>query len=226
MVQSPVLLLQIRLFFFAIAETATIAEEENTRLLRLELNVGLEKGNDVEKGLLHPEAMKLFVMDLPLDWLGVFAFAQVGKSGGEIHGGAIFRPTSLFDDHPSLHLDVGFGAGLGAGGVPILGGFFRAEGDGFLFSTICHYHHITGGDVETLFRFRAFPSEQWFVEWWLGAFSHMAGKEKIFETFEGGPLSGIVVRWPFHAVIWLGWPFRRFEERLEPRFRLGVELEF
>lgn len=206
--------------------TSTSAEEDSDLLLRLEFEVGLEKGNGVEKGFFHPEATKLFVMDLPLDWLGVFAYAQVGKSRGELYGGAVFRPLSLFLDHPLVHLDLGLGIGMGAGGVPILGAMVRVEEESILFALSGYYHYINGVDLESVFRFRAFPRNHWFVEWWWGAFGHVTGKGHFYDTLEAGPMTALRVRSLFHGLIWLGWPFRRFEKRYDPKFLLGVEVEF
>lgn len=212
--------------FSFIVETATIAHEDDDLLLKIEFEVGLEKGNEVERGFIHPEDWRMFVTDFPISWLGAYAFAEVGKSGGHGHAGFALRPLAIFDvEDPTV--DIGIGGGLGAGGVPIVGWLLRVEADvGIQFFAIGHYHIITGLDQSALFRARAYPMKPWFVEAWWGVSTHVAGKEQLYDTLEGEPFLGVQFRWPIHVFLKLGWPFLLFDKRYDPRLRLGLEFEF
>lgn len=210
-----------------VTKTATTVEEAWSVLVLVEPEIMFEESNAIEQGILHPEAISIFVlMDTGLPWLSAFAHSRVGE-GGESYAGLAFKPLSLFGVDPrAARLDFGLGVGMKAL-VPILPGWvLRLDvTDDLILFMKGHYQYITGWDQDLLLRFRIFPGGKWYTELWGGLSARVAGEDQLYKTLEAAPLLVLRVRWPIDFNISVGWPFRRIERRTEPRFRLGLEFE-
>lgn len=218
---------------FSVISAPVGALAEEPFRLRLAWDVGFEEGDDIEKGFVHPKAMKLHVGKLLSQNLGVFAYSQVGKSAGESFGGILIRPFAgvncgeLCDG--SFILDMELGAGLGVGGIPIVGGSIRIEAkEALLLYTIAHYQYLTGWDQDIVFRFRLLPTDKWFVELWSGVMVRISGEfDMLGQSIEAGVPIAIVVRRPVYGILWVMWPWRIRQYRAGiDEIILGLELEF
>jgi hypothetical protein len=195
--------------------------------------VAFRPGDEVEKGFVHPRAMRFSAEKLLSEHFGVFFFAQVGKSDSELSGGLLIHcfgcdPDAGESCAESWQLRLSAGIGMGAAGIPIVSERVEARAFAFVAATGGSYHYLTGLSQFAEVRGRIWPHDPWWVEVWVGARGSVSGKPgNLFDSLEAGVPLTIAFRWPVNGALWAMWPWRTHERRISVNeIDMGLELDF